>query len=660
VLSGSVSPALSLLSGIDLEDQQLLVEQLEALVREAMQPYAGTLEHLSSDRFRVVFGVPQAHEEHAHQALLTGLAIKQQWASWCRGVSIAPATPVVLGLGLHTGYVVLSPARDAPTSPPTLVGDVLPLADHLAQHAGAGTLLVSAATAQLLRETVRLEVVPSVPVPGQAAPLGAYCVTNGLVVPALGTRWEARRRSPFVGRQGELAALHTHLTHAMAGHGVVVGLVGVHGMGKSRLLAEFRHSLAGCPVTFLTGQCQSYGSHTPYLPLLAMLRQWWGLLEGDSLAARTAKVRAGLHQAGLQPDDGAPDMLQVLDGPAELGPETERRPQELRARTFAALHQLFVQSSQHQPLVLAVENLHWIDATSEEYLTTLVERLNGVRLLLLVTYRPGYRPPWQAASIATQLALAPLTLTASRELVRAVGCESPLAPAVEAQIVAKAQGNPFFLEELIRTVIAQDANAPTLVVPDTIQAALMARIDRLPPATKRLLQTAAVIGRDVPWSLLRAVVNLPEDAMHQHLRHLQASELLYESHLLSERVYTFTHQLTQEVVYQSLLRRTRQQLHTRIAELLATRCVATSELPPELLASHYTAAGRNVQALPYWIQAGHQAIRRAAHVEAREHLSQGLTALQTLPVSPERTEHELTLQLLLSTTRSKRRRTIPL
>src|SRR5712691_5939415 len=213
VLSGSVSPALSLLAGIDLEDQQLLVERLEALVREAMQPYAGTLEYLGSDRFRVVFGVPQAHEEHAHQALLTALAIQQQWASWCRGVSIAPATPVVLGLGLHTGHVVLSPAGDAPASPPTLVGDVLPLADHLAQHAGAGTLLVSAATAHLLRAAVRLEAAPSVPVPGQAAPLGAYRVTDGLGGPALGTGWEARRRSPFVGRQGEVAALHTHLTH---------------------------------------------------------------------------------------------------------------------------------------------------------------------------------------------------------------------------------------------------------------------------------------------------------------------------------------------------------------------------------------------------------------------------------------------------------------
>jgi transcriptional regulator with AAA-type ATPase domain len=660
VLSGHVSPALSLLPGVDVEDQQVLMEQLEALVRAAIQPYAGTLEYLGSDRFRVVFGAPQAQEDHAHQALRAALAIRQQWAGFGGDVSPASPTPVALGLGLHTGQVVMSTPGDTPVSAPALVGDVLLLADHVAQHAGAETLLVSAATAHLLREAVHLDAGPAVPWPGQAAPLVTYRVADRLAVTTLEAGWDAQRRSPFVGRQGALATLHTHLMHVLAGHGQVVGLVGAHGMGKSRLLAEFRHSLAGQPVTYLAGQCQSYGSHTPSLPLLALLRQWWGITEGESLAARTTKVREGLSQAGLQPDDWASDMLQFLDGPDVMIPETERRPQELRARTFAALHHLFGQSSQRQPLVVVVENLHWIDPTSEEYLTALVERLSGVRLLLLVTYRPGYRPPWQAASIATQLALAPLTPADSREVVRAVRRGLPLSPAVEAQIVATAQGNPFFLEELTQAVLEQDADAATLVVPDTIQAALLARLDRLPPAAKQLLQTLAVLGREVPLSLLRAVVTLSDDAMHQHLRHLQSSELLYESRLAPEPVYTFTHQLIQEVAYQSLLRRTRRRLHAQIAQLLATQFADMGGLPPELLASHYTAAGRSAQAVPYWIQAGRQAIRRAAHVEASVHLTRGLAALQTLPASPQRTEHELTLQLLLGTIQGRRQRTLPL
>jgi len=660
VLSGHVSPALSLLPGVDVEDQQVLMEQLEALVRTAIQPYASTLEYLGSDRFRVVFGAPQAQEDHAHQALRAALAIRQQWAGFSGGVSPASTMPVTLGLGLHTGQVVMSPPGDMPVSAPALVGDALLLADHMAQHAGAETLLVSAATAHLLREAVHLDAGPAVPWPGQATPLVAYRVADRLAVTILEAGWEARRRSPFIGRQGVLATLHTHLTHVLAGHGQVVGLVGAHGMGKSRLLAEFRHSLAGQPVTYLAGQCQSYGRHTPYLPLLALLRQWWGITEGESRAARTTKVREGLSQTGLQPDDWASDMLQFLDGPDALIPETERRPQELRARTFAALHHLFVQSTQRQPLVVVVENLHWIDATSEEYLTALVERLSGVRLLLLVTYRPGYRPPWQAASIATQLALAPLTPAESREVVRAVRRGLPLAPAVEAQIVATAQGNPFSLEELTQAVLEQDAAAATLVVPETIQAALSARLDRLPPAAKQLLQTLAVLGREVPLSLLRAVVHLPDEALHQHLRYLQTSELLSESCLAPEPVYTLTHHLIQEVAYQSLLRRTRRRLHAQIAQLLATQFADMGGLPPELLASHYTAAGHGAQAVPYWIQAGHQAIRRAAHVEARAHLTRGLAALQTLPASPQRTEHELTLQLLLGTIQGRRQRTLPL
>jgi DNA-binding winged helix-turn-helix (wHTH) protein/class 3 adenylate cyclase len=659
VLSGSVSPAVSLLPGVDLEEQQGLLERLGALVRAAVQPYAGTLQHLGSDQFRVVFGAPQAQEDHAHQALRAALALRQRWAGFCRSELPIPETPVALGLGIHTGQVVVRTSGGTSLAQP-LVGDVLLLADSLAHHAVAETLLVSAATAQLVSEAVCLEAGPSVPVPGQAAPLVAYRVTDRLGVSALGTGWEVRRLGPFVGRQGELAALHTHLTHVLAGHGQVVGLVGAHGMGKSRLLAEFRHSLAAHPVTYLAGPCQSYGGYTPYFPLLALLRQWWGILEGDSPTARTARVRDGLQKIGLRPDDWAPAVLQLLDGPAEPVPEPEPSPQALRAQTFATLHQIFVQGSQHQPLVVEVENLHWIDATSEEYLTALVERLGGLRLLLLVTYRPGYRPPWQAASITTQLALAPLTPADSQEVVRAVRRGAPLAPVVEAQIVATGQGNPFFLEELTRAVAEQDTDAPTLVVPDTIQAVLMARIDRLPAAAKRLLQTAAVIGREVPLSLLRAVVALPEDAMQQSLRHLQASELLYESRLAPEQVYTFTHSLTQEVAYQSLLRRTRQQLHAQIAQLLTTRFARTGGMPPELLASHYSAAGHHAQALPYWIEAGRHAIRRAASVEARAHLTHGLAALQTLPASPERTEHELTLQLLLSTTRVRRRRTIPL
>jgi DNA-binding winged helix-turn-helix (wHTH) protein/class 3 adenylate cyclase len=657
VLSGSVSPALSLLPGIDLEEQQVLVERLAALVSQAMQPYAGTLQHLGGDRFRVVFGIPLAHEEHAHQALLTALALRQQWAGFCHSLSPALAMPVALGLGIYTGHVVVSASADAPGQAPTLVGDVLLLADHLARHAGAETLLMSAATARLLPEVVCLEAGP--PLPGPAAPLVTYRIADRLAMPALEMRGEARR-SPFVGRQEVLAALYTHMAHAIAGHGQVVGIVGAYGMGKSRLLEEFRHGLAGQPVTYLVGQCQSYGSTTPYGPLRSLLWQWWGITAADTPDTRTTRVREGLHQAGVLSDEWAPAVLQVLDGAAEMVAEMGRRPQAVRARTFTALHHLFMQSSQRQPLVVEVENLHWIDPTSEAYLTVLVERLRGGRLLLLVTYRPGYRPPWQTASIATQLALPPLTAADSRAVVRAVHHDIPLAPAVEAKIVATAQGNPFFLEELSRAVAAQHADAPTLVVPDTIQAALLARIDRLPPPTKRLLHTAAVIGREVPLSLLRAVVSLPDDALHQHLCHLQASELLYESRLAPERVYTFQPSLTQEVAYQSLLRRTRQQLHTRIAQLLATRFAATSGMPPALLASHYTAAGRADQAMPHWIQASRQAIRQAAHVEAREHLRRGLAALQTLPASPERAEQELTLQLLLGTTRSRRRRTIPL
>jgi predicted ATPase len=324
-------------------------------------------------------------------------------------------------------------------------------------------------------------------------------------------------------------------------------------------------------------------------------------------------------------------------------------PQARQARTFALLRHLVLHAAQQQPLVLVVENLHWSDATSAAWLTSLVERLAGAALLLLGTYRPGYQPPWGTHSAATQVALAPLQVRDSRTVVQAVLGAVALPEARLRAIVAHAGGNPFFLEELAWHAVGQDQPDTPGAVPETVQAVLAARIDRLPPVAKRLLQVAAVIGIEVSFSLLQAIAEQPEDALQQSLAHLQAAELLSETRLVPEWVYTFKHALTQEVAYQSLLKSTRQQLHQRIAQMFVEHFADLAETQPELVAQHYTAAGLSERAIPYWQRAGQQALQRSASREAIDHLTNGLALLQTLPDTPERAQRELDMQLTLGT-----------
>jgi predicted ATPase len=271
----------------------------------------------------------------------------------------------------------------------------------------------------------------------------------------------------------------------------------------------------------------------------------------------------------------------------------------------------------------------------------------GVPILVLATYRSGYRPLWLAKSYATQLALQRLTLGDSLRMVQTVLQPAQVPAALAQAIVAKAEGNPFFLEELARTVVEQGDRRLPLAVPDTIHALLAARIDRLPPAEKRLLQAAAIIGKDIALPLLQSLAVLPEEGLRPALLHLQAAEFFYETRLVPEPTYTFKHVLTQEVAYQSLLQRTREQYHQQIAQVVEEQFPEIAATQPEWLAQHYTAAGLTAQAIPYWRHAGQRAIERSAYVEAISHLTQGLKVLKTLPETPERTQQELDLQTAL-------------
>jgi predicted ATPase len=431
------------------------------------------------------------------------------------------------------------------------------------------------------------------------------------------------------------------LAQAEGGRGQVVGIVGEPGMGKSRLLYEFRQCLAGQRVTYLEGRCLSYGSAIPYLPILDLLRDHCGITEADSAEAMVEKVRFGLQEVGMAPDEWAPYLLHLLGIQAETERLAAMPPETLKARTFETLRQLSLHSSRQAPLILAVEDLQWIDQTSEASLASLVERIGGAPLLLLATYRPEYRLPWLGKSYVTQFVLPPLAPHDSLRLVQAV-LQTEQVPEHLAQVILpKAEGNPFFLEEIVQTLVEQ--GGVEIQLPLTVQGVLAARIDRLSIETKALLQTLAVLGKECSLSLLKQVTDQPEEELQRLLTHLQAAEFLYEQPDVLAPKYTFKHALTQDVAYASLPQGRRQGLHERTAQ-------AIEALFPDRLGEHYSAlahhhsrSGNTTKAVYYLQEAGHQAEQRSAYVEAISHVTRALELLTTLPDTPERMQQELRL-----------------
>ena len=461
------------------------------------------------------------------------------------------------------------------------------------------------------------------------------------------------------GRQHELESLRQALERVGAGHGQVVAAVGEAGVGKSRLVYEFVHSHRTQGWLVLESASVSYGKATPYFPVLDLLKRYAHVEEHDDTRTVRAKVTGQVLTLDETLQDTVPALLSLLDALPEDSPFLRLDPSQRRQRTLAALKRVLLRESQGQPLLLVFEDLHWIDAETQALLDSLVESLPTARLLLLVNYRPEYQHGWGSKTYYTQLRLDPLPPASADEFLQALLGDDPSLEPLKRLLIARTEGNPFFLEESVRTLVETGvlvgergayrlAQAlPTIQVPATVQAVLAARIDRLPPEEKRLLQTAAVIGTEVSFPLLRAIAELPEEALHRGLAHLQAAEFLYETHLFPEPEYTFKHALTHEVAYASLLTTRRQALHAAAGQALETLYAQRLEDAYERLAYHYARTDNVAKAVAYLTRVAEKAARHSAHVEAISHLTQALELLQRLPATPERNQQELSLHIAL-------------
>jgi DNA-binding NtrC family response regulator/predicted ATPase len=603
---------------------------LEFLV-EKVRDFGGRVEELNPLGVVAIFGIGRGGDAVPHAAF-AALAIQQAAAR-----AVPTDFPRITGkAGIHTGRFLVGHESGSLQIAMDSKHEAWAVLETLMSRAEPGTAVVSGEAAAFLdRRFVLLPLDPAGRDEGRAFQLMAR---KGTEV------WG--RLTTFVGRRDELALLHSRLSLVVRTQGQAVGIVGEPGIGKSRLLFEFRESLtADASARYVQAHCFSFGSNTPYLPIIETLRTVCGLSDSDTATLAAEKVRTTLEEIGLAAEPGGPYLLDLLGIGESHGPLAALSSDAIRARTFEILRQIFFGLSRHQPLIFAVEDLQWIDQTSEEFLTTLADDLPSARILFIATYRAGYRPRWVEKSYTTQMALPPLSSDEGQRLLESVLPPDQVRRTLAPVILAKAEGNPFFLEELAR-IIARDTGGQAVVVPDTIQDVLMARIDLLPTEPKKLLQIASVCGREAPLLLLTEVWNGP-GVLDSHLRELVRREFVHVRGGAGTAVCVFRHILTQEVAYRSLSDETRRRHHERVAQALSSRFLHIVDTQPELLARHFTAAGLGGRAIAYWLRAGQQARGRSAYTEAISHLTRGLEVLATFPAGSERSEREIEFQVAL-------------
>jgi class 3 adenylate cyclase/tetratricopeptide (TPR) repeat protein len=661
VLFADLKGSMELLADRDPEEARRLLDAVLALMMDAVHRYEGTVNQVMGDGVMALFGAPVAHEDHAVRACYAALQIQDAIRRYSDDLRRAQGIEVQARVGLNSGEVVVRAIRSDLHMDYTAVGQTVHLAARMEQLAAPGSSRLTAATLQLVEGYVEVRPLGLVPVKGLGELLAVYELVG---VGSARTRLQAagqRGLSRFVGRRAEMNGLRGALEKAERGNGQIVGVIGEPGVGKSRLFWELIRSHRTQGWLTLETSAASWGKSTAYLLVVRLLRAYFQIEDGDDPRRLREKVTGKVLALDQTLAPAVPALLALLDVVVEDVGWQEIDPLQQRQRTLDAVRRLLVRESQVQPLVLVFEDLHWCDGESEAVLDRLVEGLPAARMLLLVNYRPEYECHWGSKSYYTQLRVDPLPVESASLLLDAVLGDDAGLGSLKRRLIERTEGNPFFLEECVRTLVetsalvgergAYDLAAPidTIQIPATVQSILAARIDRLSPEEKSLLQTAAVIGERVPYTLLRAVAGASDEQLRPALAHLHSAEFLYEASLFPDVEYSFKHALTHDVAYLSLLHERRRGLHARI---LAAVEQLSPDRPPEdvdRLAHHALRGEIWEKAVQYLRRAGAKATTRSAHREAVSCFEQALEALARLPMTPETTATAIDLRLDLRT-----------
>ncbi len=651
------STALS--SRLDPEDLREVIGDYHKDVETVVGRFDGFVAKYMGDGVLVYFGYPHAHEDDAERAIRAGLEI----VTTARLVPVAPGGRLRVRVGIATGLVVVGDLVGAGEAHERgVVGETLNLAARLQTLAEPGSVVIAASTHKLTGEIFEYEELGEVELKGFVAPVAAWRVRGeGAVESRFEALHSAAALAPLVGREEEIQLLLRRWTQAKEGEGRVVLLTGEPGIGKSRLSVALEERLLDEPHVRLRYFCSPYHQDSALHPTIVQLERAAGFERDDTPETKPHKLEALLTQTASPIADVIllAELLNIPGG--DVYAPRQLNPQRKKEETFEALLRQLVALAQHQPVLMIYEDVHWIDPSSRELLDRVIDRAAGLPMLLLITFRPEFQPPWSGRSHVTVLALSRLDRRQGAMLVQRVAGNKALPVDTVEQIVTRTDGVPLFVEELTKAVLEAcagggnaegalaGASRSALALPATLQASLLARLDRLGPAAKQMAQTGAAIGREFSYELVGSVASRNERELQNELARLVTSELVFQRGAPPESVYTFKHALVQDAAYSTLLRGDRQQLHARIAEVVERRFPERVTREPELLAHHLTEARQIERAIGYWLKAGERAAERSANLEAIRHLTRGLEALKTLPESPERDRRELSFQIALGT-----------
>jgi predicted ATPase/class 3 adenylate cyclase len=660
VLFADVKGSMELAEQVDPEEWHRILDRFFQILADGVHRFEGTVNQYTGDGIMALFGAPIAHEDHAQRACYAALWLCEQLEKYAEELRLEQGLNFSARLGLNSGDVVVGKIGDDLRMDYTAQGHTVGLAQRVEQLAGPGLAYLSQHTARLVEGHFQLRDLGESKIAGATEPLRVYELQG---VGPLRTRLEASARRGllrFVGRHREMEQLQRAWEAARAGRGQIVAVLGEAGVGKSRLFYEFKgHLESGCRV--LEAFSVSHGKAYAYLPLLELMKGYFRIRIEDDERRRQEKVTGTVLTLDRTLEDTLPYLFALLGIGDRTGSLEQMDPQIRRQRTLEAVKRVLVRETLDQPCVLVFEDLHWIDSETQAFLDVLVDSVATARLLLLVNYRPEYGHAWGSRTYYTRLRLDPFGEEEAQELLRALLGEEAgeERDALDRLILSKTQGNPFFLEELVQTLVEEGVLAGEpghyllkrspgeFHIPATVQGVIGARIDRLASREKELLQTLAVIGKEFSLGLIRAVAGEGEEEISGGLTHLQAAEFIYERPAFPDPEYTFKHALTQEVAYGSLLRERRGVLHERTGQAIEALNPQALAAHYEDLAHHYSRSANTPKAVEYLRLAGEQAVARSAYGEAIGRLRQALGLLKTLPETRERDELEMFLQSIL-------------
>ncbi len=657
VLFADIKGSMELLADRDPEDARALLDPVLARMMEAVHFYEGTVNQVLGDGIMALFGAPVAHEDHAVRACYAALRMQEALLRYVRETPGLGDVPLLVRVGINSGEVVVRAIGNDLHMDYTAVGQTTHLAARMEQTAQAGTILATASTVDLVKGFIETRALGPVRVKGLETAIEVYEVVRITRARSRLQAAPATALTPFVGRVEEKARLQAALDRAFAGRGQVVVVTGEPGVGKSRLFFELAHSPAVGGWTVLESVVVAYGKTTPFLPVLDLLRAYFRIEARDDAATVREKVRAAVAVLDPALDDAVAPLLALLEVLPEDDPLRVLDPPERRRRTLDAVRRLLLRESRVHPVLIALENFQWVDSQTRALFDDLLDPVADARVLLLISHRPEFEIGWAARPHMLRLRLEPLSPEHAEDLLSVLLGDDPALDPLKRLLIDRIGGNPFFLEECVRSLVETRVlvgergahhvsdRSPSVQIPATVQAIVASRIDRLALDDKRLLQAASIIGRETPLGLLEAVGELQNGELHEALDRLQGARFLHARGLAPDVEYVFTHGLTHEVAYGSILLERRRTLHALVAETMERQGSARGAEQLDRLAYHAFRGEQWEKAATYYRLAGARAVTRAANAEAVTCFEHALKAVEKLPESPVMLAQSVDLRL---------------